>query len=289
VHDTSVPVDRGRISVWYRPAIPGKPTVLLLHGLTGTSRWWLPVISRLPEEVGVIAPDLRGRGRSWETPGPYDLMSFAPDISACLNHFEIPKATVAGYSMGAWLATLFGSTRSNRVNGLVLVDGGVRIEFDSDQGPEAILATLMGPSRARIEMTFESKDAYLDFWRGHPALTGVWSAQLDEIFSYELEQVRRGVYRSMVSLQSVIDGGNDILFDEQVIKAVHEVPMPTRLLIADHNMLGERGGFMSEASAFEASARNPHLKVQRLRGLNHYTTLLGPGASAVATAIVALL
>jgi pimeloyl-ACP methyl ester carboxylesterase len=269
--------------------MPGKPTVLLIHGLTGTSRWWAPVISRLPEEVGVIAPDLRGRGRSWETAGPYDLMSLAPDISLCLGHFEIPKATIAGYSMGAWLTSLYGSTRPNRVSGIVLVDGGVRIDFDPAEKPMTVLETMMGPSLARLEMTFTSVDEYIDFWRSHPAFSRRWDQQLERIFAYEVGEVRRGTYRSLVNGQSIVDGGNDILFDEQVIKAVHELTVPTRLLIADHDMADRRGGFVSEQSAREAASRNPHVTLQKLTGLNHFTALLGDGASAVASAIVALL
>jgi pimeloyl-ACP methyl ester carboxylesterase len=289
VHDTSVPVDHGRISVWYRPAIPGKPTVLLIHGLTGTSRWWSPVIARLPEEVGVIAPDLRGRGQSWETPGPYDLPSMAGDLSACLNHFEVPAATFAGYSMGAWLTTLYGSTRHRRVNGIVLVDGGLRVEIDDDEEPDTALNDLLGPSLARLEMTFESEDAYLQFWRGHPALAGRWTAQMDRIFSYEIGQVRGGGFRCRANPQAIVEGGNDMLFDEQTIKAVQELIVPTTLLIVDHDLADRRGGFMSEAAALDTASRNPNLNVERLQDLNHFTVLLGSGATNVASAIVRML
>ncbi len=275
--------------MWYRPAIPGKPTVLLVHGLTGTSRWWSPVIARLPEEVGVIAPDLRGRGQSWETPGPYDLPSMAGDLSACLNHFEVPAATFAGYSMGAWLATLYGSTRHRRVNGIVLVDGGLRVDFDADEERDSVLNDLLGPSLARLEMDFESEDAYLQFWRRHPALSGRWTAQMDRIFSYEIGQVRGGEYQCLVNYQAIVEGGNDMLFDEKTINAVHELIVPTRLLMVDHGMADERGGFMSEVAAVETASRNPNLTVERLRDLNHFTVLLGSGATHVASAIVRML
>lgn len=275
--------------MWYRPAIPGRPTVLLIHGLTGTSRWWSPVIARLPEEVGVIAPDLRGRGQSWETPGPYDLPSMAVDLSACLNHFEVPAAVIAGYSMGAWLATVYGSTRDRRVNGIVLVDGGLRVDFDADDEPESVLNDLLGPSLARLQMTFESEDAYLQFWRRHPALSGRWTAQMDRIFSYEIDRVRGGPYRCRANYQAIIEGGHDMLFDEQTIRAVDELVVPTRLLIVDHGLADQIGGFVSEAVAVQTASRNPNLRVERLRDLNHFTVLLGSGATHVASAIVRML
>jgi pimeloyl-ACP methyl ester carboxylesterase len=289
VHDTSVPVDHGRISVWYRPAIPGKPTVLLIHGLTGTSRWWSPVIARLPEEVGVIAPDLRGRGQSWETPGPYDLSSMAADLSHCLNHFEIPTATIAGYSMGAWMATVYGTTRHRRVKALVLVDGGVRVEVGAHSDQDAVINMMFGSSMNRLEMTFDSEDAYLQHWRNHPALAGRWTAQLDRVFDYDIEPGWRGGYQVRANRKAVAAGATDILFDEQTIKAVNELVMPTRLLIVDHGMLDERGGFVSDANAADAASRNPNLSVEKLRDLNHFTVLLGAGANQVASAIVRML
>lgn len=275
--------------MWFRPAIPGKPTVLLIHGLTGTSRWWSPVIARLPEEVGVIAPDLRGRGQSWEHPGPYDMSSMAPDISACLSHFEVQEAVIAGYSMGAWLATVYGSTRQRRVKGLVLVDGGLRVAFDPDQEPNEVLEQVIGPSLSRFQMTFESEADYLEFWRGHPALSGPWTSQLDAVFTYDIHQVKGGTFKSRAAYQAIVDGGNDFLFDEQTIKAVNELTVPTHLFVVDHGPTNEPGGFISREAANEVAGRNPNVRIEMLRNLNHYTVLLGSGASHVASAVVRLI
>ncbi len=271
--------------MWHRPALPGKPTVLLIHGLTGTSRWWSPVISRLPEEVGVIAPDLRGRGQSWEAPGPYDLSSIAADFSHCLNHFEIPVATVAGYSMGAWLAAIFASTRSRRVKGVVLVDGGVKVDTPRDEDPDTVIEDMFGPALARVATTFESEVEYLSQWRAHPALVGRWSALLDLVFAYDIEPARSG-FRVRASRDAILAGARDFLFDDQTIKAVNELTVPTRLLIVDHDLTDERGGFISETAAADAVSRNPNLQLQKLRDLNHFTVLLGNGASHVASSIV---
>ena len=42
----------------------GKDVVLLLHGFTGCSEDWLPVIDLLPENVNYICLDLIGHGKS---------------------------------------------------------------------------------------------------------------------------------------------------------------------------------------------------------------------------------
>lgn len=274
--------------MWYRPAIPGKPTVLLVHGLTGTSRWWTPVIARLPEEVGIIAPDLRGRGQSWETPGPYDLSTIAGDLSHCLNHFEVPIVTLAGYSMGAWVATVYASTRSRRVKGIVMVDGGIKVDVPQGETPDAVIEEMFGPSLDRLSMTFDSEEDYLGHWRSHPAFEGHWSAPLDLVFAYDVETWRRG-YRVRANRDAILAGAGDFLFDEQTIKAVNEVVVPSRLIMVDRDLTDQRGGFLSDPAADDAVSRNPNLTVERLSNLNHFTVLLGDGASRVASAIVGLL
>jgi hypothetical protein len=101
--------------------------------------------------------------------------------------------------------------------------------------------------------------------------------------------VRDGSYQNRINYQAIIQGANDFIFDEQTIKAVNELIVPTRLIIVDRGAADEPGGFISDAAAAETTSRNPNVTVERLRGMNHYTVLLGTGASHVASAVVRLL
>ena len=56
------------------PADAGE-TVLFVHGSLASSRWWQPVMSRLPAAWRLIAPDQRGSGRS-RRPGADDDEAF---------------------------------------------------------------------------------------------------------------------------------------------------------------------------------------------------------------------
>ena len=47
------------------------------------------------------------------------------------------------------------------------------------------VTTILGPTAARLSLTFESADAYLEFWKQHPAFPE-WNATLDEYFAYPL-------------------------------------------------------------------------------------------------------
>lgn len=105
------------------PAPPGPP-IVLLHGLTATRRY-VVMGSRLLERSGyrVIAYDARGHGRSSPAPEPgaYGYGRLARDLEAVLDALRIPRAALAGASMGAHTALRFALEHPGRVVALGLV------------------------------------------------------------------------------------------------------------------------------------------------------------------------
>ena len=286
MEDTLVPIPEGHINVWHHPAAPGSPTAVLIHGLTGTSRWMTRVIEHLPAYMGVISLDLRGRGASWQAPPPYDLVTLADDVARCLDHFDLETAVVAGYSMGGWVAGLFAQRHTERAERIVLVDGGFPIELDRDKETEEILNDVVGPSMARLEMSFASPDTYFEFWRQHPALEGRWPGDLESILAYELHQVD-GAWRVRANREAILQGGADFALDPEANAAAANAPVPTTVITVDHGLMDEPGGFTPLDTVSEAAESNSNIEVHLLTGLNHYTLIFGSGASAVATLIAA--
>src|SRR5262249_58796830 len=88
----------------YAPQLPetGLP-VVCLHGLTRNSRDFEVIAPRIAA-LGrrVIAPDMRGRGRSANDPDPahYVPTVYAQDVVALLDKLEIPRPVFLGTSMG---------------------------------------------------------------------------------------------------------------------------------------------------------------------------------------------
>ena len=72
------------------------PVVVLLHGYTQTSHMWLPLISTLSATHTVIAPDLRGAGRSERTREGYDKKTLAIDIRELVRVLGHEQVTVVG-------------------------------------------------------------------------------------------------------------------------------------------------------------------------------------------------
>ncbi len=257
---------------------------MLVHGLTGTSRWMSRVIEHLPSDMGVIALDVRGRGQSWQAPPPYDLATVADDIARSLDHFEVETAIVAGYSMGGWVAGLFAQRHTDRAERIVLLDGGLPIEVDRSRDPKEILDEVVGPSMARLEMTFDSVEEYFDFWRQHPALEDRWDPALESVLAYDIHQLD-GVWKVRANADAIVESGGGFALDPEANEAAVRTPVPATLVYVDHGLLGQPGGFISTGAAQQAASANPNLGLLLLEGLNHYTLALGEGAATVASVV----
>src|SRR5664280_1570365 len=78
------------------------PSLLLLHGLTARWQTWEALWPSLRQGRHLLAPDLRGHGRSDRGPS-YLLADYTGDILALLDHLSRPLDLV-GHSLGALTA-----------------------------------------------------------------------------------------------------------------------------------------------------------------------------------------
>lgn len=282
--DVTVGVPGGSINVWARPAAESAPTAVLIHGLTGTSRWWTKVIESLPPHLGIIALDVRGRGASSEAPPPYQMAELADDIPRCLDHFSIDEAVVAGYSMGGWIAAVFARRHPHRVQRLVLVDGGLAIPSDPSLDPDDVIDTIVGPSLSRLNVIFGDEEAFYDYWKAHPALERHWDDSMRPALRYELRETGGG-YSVVANPEAIREAGRQITVDPDTRDAGASVAVPTHLIVVERGTADQEGGMTPLRAAERAAAANPHLSIEYLEGLNHYTLVLGDGAPAVAAAV----
>ncbi|HUG32547.1 MAG TPA: alpha/beta hydrolase [Acidimicrobiia bacterium] len=280
----TVPVPGGEINAWHRPASDEMGTVVLMHGLSGNSRWWSRVIQHLPENVGVVALDVRGRGASAQTPPPYDLGTIADDIVRTLDHLALERTIVVGYSMGAWVAALFGVNHPERVERMILVDGGVPMPLEPNTDPEELIDAMVGPSLRRLEVEFESEEAFFDHWKSHPAFEKYWDDTMGDALRHEL--VPHGDTHTVRANPEAIEvGAREITIGIEANRAASRLNVPAHLIVVERGTLDQPGGMIPLRVAEDVVAANPELTMQYLPGLNHYTLVLGQGARAVAAAI----
>lgn len=107
--------------------------VVLIHGFPFDSDLWDPQFAELSARYRLVAPDLRGFGRSSPPTSRdgYTIGAFADDVAALLDHLEVPHVVLVGLSMGGYIAFEFLRHHPQRVSGLVLAD--TRADADTDE------------------------------------------------------------------------------------------------------------------------------------------------------------
>lgn len=99
-------------------------TVLLIHGLAGSSKTWDAVMPLLAERFDVIAPDLLGHGESAKPLGDYSLGAFASGLRDFLAVLDVRRVTIVGHSFGGGVAMQLAYQHPQLLDRLVLVGSG---------------------------------------------------------------------------------------------------------------------------------------------------------------------
>ncbi len=261
------------------------PPVLAIHGITSTSRTWLAAARALDDRAALIAVDLRGRGGSHQLPPPFGLDAHVRDMIAVLDHLGLERATVAGHSLGAYVAARLATTHPDRVERLVLVDGGLIIpESREAADPEQFIDAFLSATLARLNMTFPDLASYVDWWRHHPAVAGadVDPADLEAYAAHDLVGDPPEL-RSSVNPQVVHDDGLDLFSNPDA----ERLQVPAMLLCAPKGMVDDPHPMQPLAVVEAWAARDPERRqTAQVPGVNHYTIAWGRhGSRAVANAI----
>src|SRR5262252_7881545 len=98
----------------------GEP-LLLLHGGLGIGDDWRHVFPSDPNGYRVVAPDLRGHGRSTNPAGTFTIRQCAHDVVALVDRLEIAQARAIGLSLGAKTLLHVATAQPTRIEAMVLV------------------------------------------------------------------------------------------------------------------------------------------------------------------------
>jgi pimeloyl-ACP methyl ester carboxylesterase len=96
--------------------------LVLIHGYPLDHTMWFGVIAALGSGVRPIAPDLRGFGKSGPPQGEPSMDAMAQDVINLLGRDNIPRAVIAGMSMGGYVALAMAEMAREKVAGLALVN-----------------------------------------------------------------------------------------------------------------------------------------------------------------------
>src|SRR5690242_4606580 len=113
------------INLYYEIHGTGRP-IVLLHGGLMHGGLFGPVLDMLAKDHKVITPDMQGHGRTADIDRPIDIRFMGDDIAALIDHLELDKPDVIGYSLGGGVALQVAVRHPEKLRRLVLVSANVR-------------------------------------------------------------------------------------------------------------------------------------------------------------------
>ncbi len=246
----------------------GKP-ILCLHGITANCRSWDCLASALAGRHRVMAMDLRGRGLSDKPPAGYSIENHCRDILALLDDLGGERVVLMGHSLGAFISLVFTAQYPQKVDRMILVDGGGKL---SETQSAKVFAGIK-PALDRLGQVFPSAEAYLARMKEAPYLRP-WNDFLETYVRYEIEEVEGGVRVNIkpehIQEESINLGKVDTsLFYPQI-------QVPTLILRATQGLLAEDDILLPEDVVARMMKEIPDVRRIDVEGTNHYSILFQP-------------
>lgn len=230
---------------------PGRPAVVLLHGLGADEAMWRPQAARYPAEgYFVIVPVLRGHGRSSPVP-VFRVADCAADLKALLDHLGIARAALIGVSLGGAVAQQFALDCPDRVERLVVTDSfsgqtGVADRFNAWVA-NMLLHFVAKPMLAKtLGLAYRKPE--------HEPVRRYFAERMEQTSLDQLRAARIGVNRF------------------NVLGRLRAIKAPTLVLV------GELFGRYALGLARETASRIPGAGLQVLEGGGDPSNLLAPEA-----------
>jgi len=104
----------------YREAGYSHNILILLHGNLSSSYYYETIFPSFSHEYRVIAPDLRGYGHSTSYTPPDSIDDLVQDLKLFVEHLNIEKFALLGWSLGGGLAMKFAANYPSHVTKLIL-------------------------------------------------------------------------------------------------------------------------------------------------------------------------
>ena len=231
------------------------PAVVLIHGLGLTRAVWQWLIPDL-QKFRVLTYDLIGHGETTPPQGQPTLKDLADQLAHLLDHLQIDKAAIVGFSLGGMIARRFAQDYRDRTTALVVLHSAHR-RTEKQQG--AILYRVTQAEEHGPEATVELA---LQRWYTEAAQTN--RPDLMDLTRQWILANKREVY---VKLYRILAHGVD-----EIVAPNPPITVPTLVLTGDEDT--GNGPDMSIAIAEEI----PRARLVILKGLRHMALAEAPEA-----------
>ncbi|MCG2777867.1 MAG: alpha/beta hydrolase [Desulfobacterales bacterium] len=243
--------------------------ILCIHGITANSRCWDVIADALSPSHTVLAMDLRGRGLSGAPSTGYSMEHHSRDILAVLDDLGLERVVLMGHSLGAFISLIFGAKHPERVDRIILVDGGGKLSEDQ------LVKVFAGikPSLDRLGKVLPSFEAYLDLMKEAPFLKN-WSQALETYYQYEVEEVSGGVRTRINPVH--IEEERINLGKVDISQFYGEISCPVLILRATEGMLARDDVLLPEDVTERMVREIANVRRVDVDGTNHYSIVFQP-------------
>jgi len=227
----------------------GRPPLILLHGLLGSSRNWQTVGRDLSAHFHVYALDLRNHGSSPHADEmSYDVL--VADVLAWLDLNGLASVTLLGHSLGGKVAMSLACRHPERVERLIVVDiapkdyrsNAHRAEFAAMN--ELDLSTLR--SRGEAELRFEAR---------------VPDGAMRKFLTTNLDRTDLGGWQWSIPLPALTRALPEL--EKNPLRSTDRFEAPT------HFILGGKSRYVSIADEGTLAPYFPSIRVTRLADAGH--------------------
>ncbi|MFD1177634.1 alpha/beta fold hydrolase [Paenibacillus puldeungensis] len=177
---------------------PHKPVVLFIHFSGGNLNMWDAVIPQFEQEYSIIAPDVRGHGKSGKPLTGYHIDDMANDIYLLLQRLNVEQCHVVGSSMGAEIGLSLAASHPELVRSLIC-EGAMYNEFGeyglfNGTGEEIQRRKEEEQTRLaeRVERVFKTKEEYVEEERAELTQEGLWNDNFLAFLENSLQQLPDG-------------------------------------------------------------------------------------------------
>ena len=215
-------------------------------------------------------------------PGPFSLASHADDLLTVADHLGCETVPIVGHSMGAFVTAVAAERHPDRVERLVLIDGGLPFPLDvpADADVEAVVQSVIGPALDRLDQRWPDVEAYVEFFRAHPAFQppNEWPPTAEAYVRYDAVTEADGQVRSSVSKEAVLVDGGAAIVDPESSAALTRVTTPTDVLWAPRGILDATPGLYIREAIERWVGELANVEASLVDDTNHYTILVGERA-----------
>ena len=177
------------------------PTVILLHGLGGSSQVWQLNIGPLAEKYHVVAPDQIGFGKSDKPLVNYRIRTYVDFLDHFCKQLKIERASLVGSSMGGWIAAMFTASFPDRVDKLVMVDAG---GYAPPKGFDTRLFYGLNPTTREGMKVLVSKVFYNKIFQTDAAIDQAIAARLAAGDGYTINSITESIIRGEDLLDEIV-------------------------------------------------------------------------------------